>query len=48
MKTQKEIVDKINEIKDEDFFGFRVSDLLEYLDFEHAKEFLKPEATKEV
>jgi len=40
-RTQNEIVSKIKEIKVGDFFGFKTQDLVGYLDFEHAKEFLK-------
>lgn len=45
-RTQEEIVKRINAIKEDDFFGFETGDLIEYLDFDHAKEFLKPEVTK--
>ena len=47
MRTQEEIVERIKKISEHDFFGFETSDLLCCLDFEHAKEFLKPEATEE-
>jgi len=47
MKTQDEIVIRIRDRKEHDFFGFETSEYLDYLDFDHAKEFLKPEATKE-
>jgi len=46
MKTQKQIVERINSIKEADFFGFRVGTLLEMLDFEHAKPFLKEGVTE--
>lgn len=46
-RTQEEIVNRIEELKDLDFFGFQRSDLIEYLDFEHAKPYLKDDATKE-
>jgi len=48
MRTQEEIVNKLHVVKDEDdLLGTITSDLLVYLDFEHAKSFLKPETTKE-
>lgn len=46
MKTQKQILAHIEEIKANDFFGFATSDLMNALTFENAKQFLKPEATK--
>lgn len=46
MRTQDEIVKKIHDLKDDDFFGYKRSDLIDFLDFEHAKEFLKPEAVE--
>lgn len=45
MRTQTEIVAKIESLKDADFFGFKTSDLIGYLDYEHAKPYLKPEVT---
>lgn len=47
MRTQDEIVAELRKADGElsDFFGTKSSDALEFLDFEHAKEFLKPEAT---
>lgn len=47
MKTQEEIVSRINEIKQHDLFGFESTDLLASLDFEHAKPFLKKGLKKE-
>lgn len=44
-RTQDEIVERYRAIKDRDFFGFKAGVLVPALDFEHAKEFLKPEAT---
>ena len=38
MKTQKEILKKIEDYKDDDFLGVKRSDLIDYLDFENAKE----------
>ena len=45
MRTQDEIVARIREKRS--FFGFDAEVLLPSLDFEHAVEFLKPEATRE-
>jgi len=49
VRSQEEIVEQIHHLNDneDDFFGHKRSDLLGYLDFEHAKQFLKPEATKD-
>ncbi len=44
-RSQADIVSRIEAIKSTDFFGFRTSDLIGFLDFEHAKPYLKPEAT---
>lgn len=46
-RTQEEIVARMEEIKDRDFFGHQRSDLLDYLDFEHAKPYLKEGVTPE-
>ncbi len=43
--TQDEIVTRIRAVRDRDMFGFEVSEYLDWLDFEHAKEFLKDTAT---
>lgn len=47
MVTQDEIVARLNDtkFKQDDFFGFQTSDMLSYLDFEHARPWLKDEAT---
>jgi hypothetical protein len=45
MRTQDEIVNKIRGARG--FLDFTTDALLHYLDFEHAREFLKPEATAE-
>jgi len=45
MRTQKEILNKIEEIKDSDFFGFKTSDLIGYLSFNNAKQYLKEGVT---
>lgn len=47
MRTQEEIVERIHEVKTSDWMGTQVDDLLDFLTFESAKEFLKPEATKD-
>jgi len=47
MRTQQEIVEKINSVKNRDFLCAMASDLIGYLDYEHAKEYLKPEVTAE-
>ncbi len=46
VRTQDEIVTEIERIKKDDFFGFKTTDLLGYLDFDHAKQYLKPECTE--
>lgn len=46
MRTQEEIVARINAIKDNDYFGFETGDLIDFLDFQHAKPFLRPESGK--
>lgn len=46
-RTQDQIVSKIREWIPKDFLGFKVNDLLVCLDWEHAKQFLKPEAEQE-
>lgn len=47
MKTQQEILNRIEEVKSNDFFGHQRSDLIDYLDFENAKPFLKDDVTAE-
>jgi hypothetical protein len=49
MRTQEEILTWARREIDRptDLFGTKANDLLELLDYEHAKEFLKPETTKE-
>jgi len=46
-RTDDEIVERIKELREEDPFGFETSDLVGYLPWDRAKEFLKPEAEKE-
>ena len=47
MKTQDEIVRYYRAEKNEDILGFTAEILLSYLDFDHAKEFLRSEADAE-
>ena len=47
MRTQDEIVARIKARKDQDFFGFEVSEYVDYLDYTHAKEFLKDDTNQE-
>jgi hypothetical protein len=46
MRTQEELVAKIRE-EMKKFLGFGAEVLLPYLDYAHAKEFIKPEITEE-
>ncbi len=46
MRTQEEIVARILERSDHDIFGFETSEYLDFIDYAHAKPFLKPEATE--
>lgn len=46
-RTQEQIINRINSIKDDDFFGWQTQDLMLYLDFEHAAPFLKEGTTAE-
>jgi hypothetical protein len=47
IRTQKQIVERIRTNGSRDPLGMTTSDLLEWLDFSHAKEFLKSDATVE-
>lgn len=47
VRTQEQIVQRMEEVKDRDFFGFERSDLIEHLDFERAKPYLKDGVTRE-
>ena len=47
MRTAKEILQRIEEVKNRDFFGFELSDLLARLSFDEAKPLLNPGATKD-
>lgn len=44
-RTQDEIVARMREVEAGDFFGFRREVLIDALDFEHAREWLKPGVT---
>ena len=44
MRTTEEIVSRINEVSESDFFGAQTGDLLECLKFQDAKPFLKDTA----
>jgi len=41
MRTQAEILERIEEIRKTDFWGFEASDLIDHLDYKNAKPFLK-------
>ena len=41
MRTQKEILDRIELVKEDDMFGFEWKEYIFYLEFKHAKQFLK-------
>ena len=43
MRAQDEILRKIEEVKGSDFLQIKTGDLVNYLDYEHAKSYLKPE-----
>jgi len=47
MRTQEEILARIEEVKEDDIFGVMFTDLLAFLDWENAKQFLREEATEE-
>ena len=47
MRSQQDILNRIEERKEEDLLGFEVKEYLDFLTFENAKPFLKPETTKE-
>ena len=46
MRTQEEIVTRIQERFEVDTFGFEVYEYIKALDYKHAKPYLKPEVTK--
>ncbi len=45
-RTQEEILSRMKQVEKDDFFGFQRTDLLEHLDFENAKQFLKDGVTE--
>jgi len=45
MRTQDEILERVKELRPNDVFNFETDDLISFLDFEHAKEFMKKDAT---
>lgn len=47
LPTQDEIVEQVKKRKPGDPFNFEVGELVNYLDYDHAKAFLLPTATKE-
>lgn len=47
IRSDEEILSEIDRLKDDDFFGFKRCDLISYLNYEQAKQFLKPEITQE-
>ena len=47
MRTQDEIVVRIRDRKEDDFFGFELSEYVDYLDYALAKEYLKDDTTEE-
>jgi hypothetical protein len=46
-RSQEQIVAKIERIKNNDFFGFKTIDLIGYLDYDHARQYLKKEYTRD-
>lgn len=46
-RTQEQILARIEDVKPDDYFGFKSDVLISYLDFEHAKPFLRDGATPE-
>ncbi len=47
MRTQEEILQKIEDYKSDDFFGHKRGDLIDFLTFENARPFLKEGVTAE-
>jgi hypothetical protein len=45
-RTQKEILNRIEEVKEHDFMGFETSDLIDYLEYKNAKQFLRENITE--
>lgn len=48
MRTVNEIVKRMKELEKEDLFGFQRGDLLEFLSYKEAKEFITAEAQKKI
>lgn len=46
VRNHDEIVERIKEMAEHDFFGFQTSDMLVYLPWDKAKPFLRPEAVE--
>lgn len=46
-RTQEEIVQRIKEVMEYDFLGIQAGDLIDYLDYDHAKEYLREDVTRE-
>jgi len=46
MRTQDEIVERIKKREKDDLFGFETSCYINFLDYEHAKPYLKPDVTE--
>lgn len=46
MKTQEQILERLNNV--DDFMGIQKSDLIDFMDFENAKEFLKEDYVSDV
>lgn len=44
MRTYEEIVARVKEIQEKDFFGFKTNDLINYLPEEYARQFIDPDA----
>ena len=47
MRTQEEVVKRINERKKNDMFGWELNGYIHYLDYKHAKPFLKDSVKEE-
>ncbi|MEV1245168.1 hypothetical protein [Nonomuraea sp. NPDC049750] len=47
IRARDEILARIRAVEAEDWFGFRREVLIDALDFEHAREFLRPEVTSD-
>lgn len=46
MRTQEEILERIKQVSSEDIFGTQTSDLIQFLTYDNAKQFLSKEAAK--